>query len=184
MAFLLLSVNWIVAVGRFQVNVLYWDQWGFFTPIMEGKGWWGIFDRQHGPHRQGLAFLMTSWIMELCNWDERVDSLWICCILFLAALLGLLLKRRIVGPLKAIDAWIVLAILTLGQCDSVITTPNASHSAFPLLLTLALAHLWLAENIALRYLFSSVCTIFLIFTGFGLFAAGVSTLFTCAVAVS
>jgi hypothetical protein len=122
--------------------------------------------------------------MALCKWDERVDSLWICCVLFLATILALLLKLKIAGPLKAMDAWVVLAVLTLGQCDSVITTPNASHSAFPLLLTLALAHTWLSDNIFLRYLLSSLCTAFLMFTGFGLFAAGVSTLFIFAVAVA
>jgi hypothetical protein len=184
LVFLLLAANWIVAIGRLQVNVLYWDQWGFFTPIMEGKSWWGIFDRQHGPHRQGIAFLLTSWIMALCNWDERIDSLWICSILFLSAILALLLKLRMAGPLRAMDAWIILAILTFGQCDSVITTPNASHSAFPLLLTLTLAHSWLSKNIFLRYLNSSLCTAFLMFTGFGLFAAGVSTFFIFTVAVA
>jgi hypothetical protein len=37
LTFLLLTVNWIAAIGHLQVNVLYWDQWVFFTPIMEGK---------------------------------------------------------------------------------------------------------------------------------------------------
>jgi hypothetical protein len=150
LAFLVLAANWIAAIGRFQVNVLYMDQWGFFTPIMEGKSWWGLFDRQHGPHRQGLAFLLTSGIMSLCHWDTRVDSIWICLVLVASAALGLLLKRRIAGPLRAADAWIVAAILALGQCETVIITPNASHSAFPLLLTLALGHIWLTAEPSVR----------------------------------
>jgi hypothetical protein len=177
LAFLALAANWIVAIGRFQVNVLYLDQWGFFTPIMEGRGWWGLFDRQHGPHRQGLAFLLTSGIMSLCHWDTRIDSVWICLVLISCALLGLLLKRRIAGPLRAVDAWIVVAILALGQCETVIITPNASHSAFPLLLTLALGHIWLSRSPAVRYLASGICTVCLAFTGFGVVAAGVATLF-------
>ncbi len=178
LTFLVLAANWIFAVGLYQANVLFWDQWSFFTPILEGSGWWGIFDRQHGPHRQGLAFLLTSWIMGACSWDERVDSAWICCVLFLAAALALLLKRRLAGPLRAADAWIVAAILALGQFETVITTPNASHSVFPFMLTLVLAHIWLSKSPAVRYLLSALCTAILMFTGFGLFAAGVSTLLT------
>jgi hypothetical protein len=177
LAFLILASNWIAAIGRFQVNVLYLDQWGFFTPIMEGKGWWGLFDRQHGPHRQGLAFLLTSGIMSLFHWDSRIDSLWICLVLFASAALGLLLKRRIAGPLRAMDAWIVVSILALGQCETVIITPNSSHSAFPLLLTLGLGHIWLSKKPSVRYLASGFCAVCLIFTGFGIFAAGVSTVF-------
>ncbi len=177
LAFLVLAANWIAAIGRFQVNVLYLDQWGFFTPIMEGKGWWGLFDRQHGPHRQGLAFLLTSGIMSLFHWDSRIDSLWICAVLVSCAALALLLTQRIAGPLRAMDAWIVVAVLALGQCETVIITPNASHSAFPLLLTLVLGHIWLTKEPSVRYVASGLCTVCLTFTGFGLVAAGVSTLF-------
>jgi hypothetical protein len=183
-ALLLLGLNWIAAIGRFQVDVLYWDQWGFFTPIMEGRGWWGIFDWQHGPHRQGLGFLLTSWIMASCSWDQRINSLWILGVLLLAAVSALMLKRRLAGPLEAKDAWIALAILALNQCDTVITTPNVSHSVFPLLLMLVLAHLWLSENIALRYIGGALCTAFLMFTGFGIFTALVSTLFVAIAAVA
>jgi hypothetical protein len=169
-----LAANWFVAIGRYQTNVLYWDQWGFFTAIMEGQGTWGLFHWQHGPHRQGLAFVITSALMSIARWDARIDSTWIACTLILSATLALLLRRRLSGPLRVGDTWIVLAVLALGQCDSVITTPNASHSVFPLFLTLVLVHLWLSERLLVRYVASACCTFFLEFTGFGLFAAAVS----------
>jgi hypothetical protein len=173
--------NWIAAVARLQSNVLFWDQWGFFVPVTQGSGWWGLFDRQHGPHRQGLAFVLTSWLMDFFRWDERVDSLWIVTLLLAAAVLALLLRRRISGPLRAGDAWIALAVLSLGQCESVITTPNASHSVFPLLLALVLGHAWLSGRPAVRYLGAGLCGAALAFTGFGMFAgAAAAVLLACA----
>src|SRR5688572_27806710 len=45
----LLFINWLVAIGRFQPNVLFSDQWDFFVPLFDGAGLWPQFNRQHGP---------------------------------------------------------------------------------------------------------------------------------------
>ena len=172
---LILSVNLGCAVGLFQPNVLTWDQWDFFAPLFNGGGWRDLFTYQHGPHRQGAGFVVTSWILELTRWDARFDSLWIASLLSVASALALRLKGKITGTLRIIDAWIPIVGLTLGQFEAILIAPNASHSAFALALLMAVANAWMAPNIAIRYLAAGFGAVGLTFTGFGLFAGVITT---------
>jgi|GEM_PF-166466 4-amino-4-deoxy-L-arabinose transferase and related glycosyltransferases of PMT family len=170
-----LSLNLAWSVGRFQPNVLAYDQWDFLEPLFAQGGTWDLFTRQHGPHRQGAAFVITSWILSATDWDARADSLWIAALLSASALLALNLKRKFTGPLQLRDAWIPLVALSLGQFEALLITPNASHSVFPLFLLLLTANLWLTRHSPTRYLFSGLAAVCLTFTGFGLFAGAVLT---------
>lgn len=175
LVFAVLVANWVVAVGRFQVNGPIWDQWDFMNPLFEQKGAWALFDQQHGPHRQGVAFVLTSWVLAASDWDQRVESLWIVALLAGSALLALRLKRRLTGTLTVKDAWIVVAVLAANQADTVIIVPNASHSVFPLLLLLGACNLWLHPKPRIRYPLAGIVAVGLLFTGFGLFAGLVLT---------
>ncbi len=171
----LLSVNWGFAIGRFQVNIPVWDQWDFFTPLIEGKGLWALFSQQHGPHRQGLAFVLSACVMKISDWDSRWESVWIASQTLVAACLALRLKHRLFGALRLRDAWIPLLVMTLGQYQSVITTPNASHSVFPLLLILLSTNIWIS-GFAAREAVIGICAGALAFTGFGIFGGIMFTL--------
>ena len=179
----ILYANWIVAIARFQANVLFMDQWDFLYTLFYGGGWWERFVHQHGPHRQGLGMVITAWILEATDLDVRYESVWIATLLLAAAALALRLKSKMSGPLRVRDVWIPLLFLSLGQFETVVSTPNASHSALPLALTLAAANVWLSPRPAIRYPVSAALGFALIFTGFGVFAGGVITVLLAAGAV-
>lgn len=164
-----MTVNWGLTVARFQVNGLFSDQWNFCEPILRGDGPLTLFTWQHVPHRQGLAFVLTSWIWEWSGWDTRVEALWGVAWLVVGAIMMLAWKVRLTGRLGWGDLWMPLAALALRQFETVITVPNLSHSVFPLVLLLALA--WLMAKPPRGRDWSAMGGIGLlaVFTGFGLF---------------
>ncbi|GAB5560326.1 MAG: hypothetical protein SynsKO_19730 [Synoicihabitans sp.] len=168
----LLTLNWVAAVARFQVNGVFWDQWIFLKPLFEGGEWFDIFTQQHGPHRQGLAFLITAWIMDLSAWDSRVEALWIVSLLTASAVLMLWWKHRLSGKLEGWDLWIPFAALAMLQYENVILVPNASHSMFPLVLMMVAALVLQRPLGRLRWLGLGLVGLLAIFTGFGLFVWG------------
>jgi hypothetical protein len=168
-----LYANWLVAIARFQPNVMFWDQWDFFYELFYGGGWWNRFVHQHGPVREGLGLVISGWILDATNLDVRYDSVWIATVLLAATVLALRLKSKVAGPLELRDAWIPVLGLSLGQFETVLTTPNASHSVMPLALIMLAANIWLSPRPAVRYLGAAAVAFLLTFTGFGLFAAAV-----------
>ena len=167
----LLVLNGIWGIARFQVNGLFADQWSFYQPLFEGAGWWEIFSWQHGPHWQGLAFLLTAGVMEFSQWDARVESLWIFLQLLVATGLALNLKRRLVGSIHLTDIWIVISGLSLLSYETIMLVPNASHSVFPLLGLMVLANIWPSIWTMARGVWVGLIIVMLAFTGFGLFPA-------------
>lgn len=151
------------------------DQWDFLYTLFYRGGWWDRFVHQHGPHRQGLGLVISGWILETGSLDVRYDSVWIATILLAATVLALRLKSKMSGSLRLRDAWLPALFLSLGQFETVVSTPNASHSALPLALILLAANMWLSPRPALRYLVSAAIALALTFTGFGLFAGGLIT---------
>jgi hypothetical protein len=170
---ILLFLNWLCAIARFQPNVMFMDQWDYFLPLFNGQGWWARFTQQQGPVREGLGFVITGWILDATSWDVRYDSVFAATVLLVATLLALRLKSKMAGPLGLRDAWIPVLCLSLGQFETVLTTPNASHSVLPLALILLAANVWLSPRPVVRYLGAGTAAVVLIFTGFGLFAGGV-----------
>ena len=172
----LLVLNGFSAVARFQVNGLFGDQWSFYQPMFEGAGWWELFTWQHGPHRQGLAFVLTAMVQEWSGWDVRVESAWIFGQLVLATGLALMLKWRLVGRIRFYDIWILVACLSLISYETIILVPNASHSVFPLLGLMGVANIWPKTMTLTRGLGLGLLAFIMMFTGFGLFGAGMITL--------
>ncbi len=168
----LLTLNWVVAVARFQVNLLFWDQWNFLEPMFDEQGWWSLFNWQHGPHRQGVAFVLTSWVLGLCDWDTRWESLWIVSVMVAATVALLMWKHRLTGKLGWSDLWIPLAALGMRQWENVLLVPNASHSTFPLLLLAVAVTLARASPSILGWWGLGMVGFFALFTGFGIFVWG------------
>jgi len=168
----LMALNWIAAVARFHVEGIYWDQWMFLKPMFQDRGWLALFTQQHGPHRQGVAFIITSWIMDWSGWDTRVEALWVASLLVVAAVLALRWKYRLTGRLSWIDLWLPLAVLAMRQYENVILVPNASHSMFPLVLMLAAALVLAWELTVWRWVVLGGIGVLALFTGFALFVWG------------
>lgn len=163
--------NWVAAIAQFKVNALFSDQWSFYAPLWAEADVWTLFTWQHGPHRQGIAFVLTATIMEASHWDARVESLWVAGCLALAAGLAVALKGRLAGSIKIADTWIILGGLSLLQYETVLLVPNASHSVFPLLLLLGAAHLMAGKPPPVGWGLAGVIGALALFTGFGIFVA-------------
>ena len=169
----LLYLNWLLAIARFQPNVMFMDQWDFFLPLFNGEGWWARFIQQQGPVREGLGFVISGWILEATKWDVRYDSVWSATVLLAATVLALRLKSKMAGPIQFRDAWIPVLCLSLGQFETVVTISHVSHSILPLALILLGANVWLSPQPAVRYLGAAAIAVVLTFTAFGIFAGAV-----------
>ena len=168
----ILYANWIVAIARFQPNMLFMDQWDYLNPLFNHDGWWARFSQQQGPVREGLGLIITGWILEATAWDVRYDSVWGATMLLAATVLALRLKWKMTGAIRFRDTWIPLLFLSLGQFETVVSTPNQSHSVLPLALMMLTANVWLSPQPVVRYLLAGALGVLLTFTGFGMFAGG------------
>jgi hypothetical protein len=168
--FAFLATRLLLLVHGYAVNVLYWDQWDFFEALFDEVSWWETFRWQHGPHRQGVGFVLARAVAWISAWDTRADA-FLSAVLVVAAAGGLLwLRRRLLGPLGAGDLAIPLIALTPAQYGIFVHTVNASQAAAPLLLVAAYALALSIERPAPRTGTLLVLNFLLIHTGFGLFA--------------
>jgi hypothetical protein len=158
------------------VNLLYWDQWDYYTPLFEHKSGWELFIWQHGFHRQGLGNLLIKFLAERTGWNTRADAFAIFGILCLATIVAILMKVRLSGQLTVTDAVIPATVLSFTQYETIIGTPNESASALPLLLLLLYGITWLIPHQILRYLAISMVNFFLIFTGYSVLVAPLTML--------
>ena len=162
---------------------MFWDQWDYFYSLFYGGGWWDRFIHQHGPVREGLGWVVSAWILEATKLDVRYDSIWIATVLLVATVLALRLTWKLTGTLGYRDGWIPILCLSLGQFESVVMVPNASHSVFPLALILLAANVWISSAPALRYLGAAAIAFAVTFTGFGLFAGAMIAVLLAAAVV-
>jgi hypothetical protein len=162
-------LRWFFLIDKYSVNMLFWDQWDFMGGLFEHKGPWELFSWQHGPHRQGVGFFLTKLTADLSGWNTRVECFMIGSVICLAAIIALLLKRRLTGGISAFDLAIPLLYLSPLQFELFANTPNVSHGAMPLLLITLFCLCWTISNIILRYLLCAVINFMTIYTGFGVF---------------
>lgn len=173
---ILFSIRLFSFISQHSVNILFWDQWGFYSPIFDQKNLWEIFNLQHGPHRQGIGLIFTKILADATHWNTRADSFAIGGILLIGMLLALVLKKKLFGSLTPTDIVIPIIFLTTSQYEAFIGTPNLSHSAFPLLLTILYCLGWLIRNRYVKYVFILCLNYVLIYTGFGIFMGPVTVL--------
>ena len=162
-------LRWFFLIDKYSVNMLFWDQWDFMGGLFEEKGPWELFSWQHGPHRQGVGFFLTKIVADLSGWNTRVECFMIGTVICLAAVVALLLKRRLTGSITALDVAIPLLYLSPLQFELFANTPNVSHGAMPLLLITLFCLCWTIKNITLRYFFCAAINFMTIYTGFGVF---------------
>lgn len=159
---------WIVQT--YAVNILFRDQWGFYPPVY-ARGWWQAFSHQHGPHRQGLGNLVSKVLLPITHANIRAEALIIAILIIAAAVLAIVLRKRVTGRVRWYDGFLVLLLLTPAQYALFARVPNPSHGAWPLILviTMAMAVLmrpgWMKIAVLAGLMFVSVYTGFAVLLG-------------------
>ena len=168
-ATLLLSYRLLHLIDLHAVNLMFFDQFDFFQAFKGDSNAWSVFRWQHGPHRQGITFLGTWLIAGLTDWNVRIDAFYVGALIILATALALLLRRRLCGALGPTDVAISLLLLTPAQYGLFVHTPNASHSAGPLVLLILYGFAWTLQRANARYVSIAVINFLAVHTGFGFF---------------
>lgn len=170
---LLLSIRLFILINNHAVNILYWDQWGFFEPLFEGKHWWQLFRWQHGPWRQG-AGVLSYLLAELTHWNSRAEAFFIGGLVWLAMAAALWLKRRMFGKLVIYDIAIPMIVLTTAQFQTFVGPVSSAPTAFPMLLIVLYCLAWTVQHALFRNALVLLFNFLLVYTGYGLFIGGVT----------
>jgi hypothetical protein len=165
-----LSFRIFFLIDLHSVNILFWDQWDFYSALFNGGSWGDLFRWQYGPHRQGLGLMLTKIVAGFSGWNTRSESFVIGAILSLAAIFALGLKVRLFRSLALGDIIIFLLVLTPAQAAIFYNTPNPSHAALPLLLLMVYCLFWTIPLHLWRYSLILLANIAMIYTGFAIFA--------------
>lgn len=166
--FVIVIARWWMYVNRYSVNILFWDQWDLYDAFFYKHNLWDIFSWQHGPHRQGIGFIITKILADLSGWNTRLECFAIGAAMFLAMCLAILLKRRLTSGISWVDASIALIFLTPVQSEMFTMVPNLSYSAMPILLLMIYSIAWTISRTMLRYTLVLILNFLLTFTGFGI----------------
>src|ERR1700682_6316044 len=68
-AFVFYAGRMFQLISRYAVNVFFADQWDFNdVTFFQRHSLWQMFDRQHGPHRQGLGGVFEKLVDSLFGW--------------------------------------------------------------------------------------------------------------------
>ncbi len=169
-----LAYRYYRVVTTYAVNVFFFDEWDIYGGLFRGEPWWHFFLQQHGPHRQGLGVTLVVWLLKGTNWDSRVQAYAITAAIVLAMALAIRLKTIALGPLWFFDVIIPVIFLGLGQWEVLLSGPGPSAQAFPLLLLVAYCLAWVQERVWLRYTAIAALNFLLIYTGYGIFVAGIT----------
>jgi hypothetical protein len=169
-AFAALAWRQLAFVNRWAVNVLFFDQWGFYTPLFRGQGWWDTFDRRHGPHREGVGLVVTRVVANLGAWNSRWDAFAVSATIIAAALAALLLLKKC-GSRAGVAAAVAVPVLFFNahQYEAFVGAANLSHGAMPVLLLMAFCLACFVRGAGGRLALQALLAFLLIFTGFGIF---------------
>jgi hypothetical protein len=170
----LLGARLFVLIYQKSVNILFWDQWDFLTPLFQQKTGWALFTWQHGPHRMGIGYFLIQLLAGWTGWNTRADAFASLALVVLALVAALFLKKRLFGSLSPWDVLIVALFLTATQYETFIGTPDESLAAFPLLLLILFCLAMTIDRPVMRLLAILVLNFLMIFTGFGLIIAPIT----------
>lgn len=155
-------------IDQYSVNMIFWDQWDFYSTIFQGETYIKSFLYQHPPHRQGIGFVIDRIILEQSAWDNRWESFFIGIIFLISMLIFIKIKTKMEKHFSLYDLLIPLNFLSLGFYE-IINVPNPSHGSFPLLLIILFSYTFFIKRIELRIFFQLVLNFLSIYTGFAFF---------------
>lgn len=167
---------WFNYIDTYAVNILFLDQWGFYNAMFYDFSWFKTFIQQHGPHRQGLGFVLNRFIDGFTHWNTRYIAFTIGILVTLSGLVHLRIKKALYGPLHAYDAIIFLLILIPVAGGIYANTPNISHGAMPVFLLALFCWILQLRNSYLRITLLCLVNFNMMFTGFGLFLCAITPL--------
>ncbi len=156
-------------ISHYSVNILFYDQLAFYSPLFDYKNLWQVFSWQHGPHREGIGLVITAILANATHWNSKADAFAAGIILSLALLCALVLKWRLFGSITFADITIPFIFLTLFQYEALVVVPNLSYGVSPLLLIMLYCLALLLDKQIKRYLIILILNFLLIYTGFGVF---------------
>ena len=169
------ALHLAMAAWRYSVNILFWDQWDFYTPLFQHASLWGTFTWQHGPHREGIGLVLDKFVLDSTRWNSKAEALFMVGVLVAAAVVALRLKQTLFGRLDSSDVVIPGLVLTFAQMETLVGEANPSYSAIPELLIGLYCLAWLLPKPGPRYASVLVLNFLLIYTGFGFFMGIVTT---------
>lgn len=168
--FVLTAWRLLAVVSHYSVNLIFWDQWDFYTPLFRHASLWEIFTWEHSPHREGIGLVLDKFVLEWTHWNSRAEALFMVGVLVAAAALALGLKRKLFGRFEVSDCVIPCLFLTFAQMEVLVGEENPSYSVFPELLLVLYCLAWMIRNKVLRYALVLFLNFLSIYTGFGFFA--------------
>jgi hypothetical protein len=166
---LIAACRLVQAVERYSVNLVFWDQWDFYTPLFRHASLWQVFTWQHGPHREGIGLVLDKFVLDASRWSSRSEALFMVTALVAAAVVALLLKSQIFGGIQCGDLVIPCLFLTFAQMEVLVGEENPSYSALPELLIALYCLAWMFPKPVARYTAVLAINFLLIYTGFGFF---------------
>jgi hypothetical protein len=168
--FLIAAARLVQAVCRYSVNLLFWDQWDFYTPLFNHASLWQIFTWQHGPHREGIGLVLDKFVLQSTHWNSPAEALFMVAALFTATAVALHLKQKLFSSsFEYSDIVIPCLFLTFAQMEALVGEENPSYSAIPELLIVLYCLAWALPKPIVRYAAVLTLNFLLIYTGFGFF---------------
>jgi len=167
--FLATASHLLFTVWRYSVNLIFWDQWDFYTPLFTHDSLWRIFTWQHGPHREGIGLVLDKFVLESTRWNSRAEAMFMVGTLIAATLIALILKQKLFGGLAYSDLVIPCLMLTFAQMEALVGVANPSYSAIPELLIGLYCLAWMLPKTVARYAAVLLLNFLLIYCGFGFF---------------
>jgi hypothetical protein len=175
--FIFLCYNLINFINIKAVNILFWDQWGLFEAFFNQNSLFDVFRWQHGPHRQGIAFVINSFLQTITNWNTHTESLLIGAIIITSCIMAIYIKFKLFKKINYSDIIIPFIFLSVSQYEIFIGTPNFSHGSFSLFLFMLYILSWLIDNFLIKFLFINTFNFLLIYSGMGLFIGILTPMF-------
>ncbi len=163
------TFRWFYYINQYSVNLLFWDQWSFYEAAFENYSFWETFNYQHGPHKQGIGFVITRWLDDLSGWNTRVTCFAIGVFVLLAALGYFYLKVRLFKNLRFTDVAILILALTPAQYALFTNVPNLSHGAMPAFLLTLYCIALTVKNTYAKGILLVLLNFLIIYSAFGMF---------------
>lgn len=161
--------RWFYYIDKYAVNILFWDEWDFYNPLFYDFSFIKTFTYQHGPHRQGIGFILTGIIDNLSSWNSRYIAFTNGTLILFSSFIYLLVKKKLFRNLSSVDSLIFLIVLVPAQFSVFSICPNISHGPMPAFFISLYCLSLFVKNLYLRNFFIILINFNMAYIGFGYF---------------